>query len=129
MQATFDELLGDPWFSSTWTLQEAVANPDSILISRDGLVLYSSICGATTTVAEYFRIFDIQSKEPNCTELAGGAETKFVTLRDLVGLYKKILVFLQQELPGSCESSISPSMASLKRSRLALLYESNRFNS
>jgi hypothetical protein len=40
-QATpiFDQLLADPWFSSLWTLQEAMASPNSILLSAEGHAL------------------------------------------------------------------------------------------
>lgn len=32
----FRLLLGDPWFSSLWTLQEAMVNPDAVLLSANG---------------------------------------------------------------------------------------------
>jgi hypothetical protein len=33
---TMRELLKDPWFTSLWTLQEAMVNPDAILLCRNG---------------------------------------------------------------------------------------------
>jgi hypothetical protein len=34
--SAFRELLKDPWFTSLWTLQEAMINPDAILLCCDG---------------------------------------------------------------------------------------------
>ncbi|RYN19229.1 hypothetical protein AA0119_g13091 [Alternaria tenuissima] len=35
-RSAFKELLTDPWFTSLWTLQEAMINPDAILLCCDG---------------------------------------------------------------------------------------------
>ncbi|RYP55145.1 hypothetical protein DL768_000264 [Monosporascus sp. mg162] len=36
IHACFQILLADPWYSSTWTLEEAYLRPDAVLFSREG---------------------------------------------------------------------------------------------
>jgi len=100
---TMKRLLEDPWFTSLWTLQEAIANPDAILLSANGIpsVLqnHASIAFEDSSQAEIWyqdstssvRILPIR-------ELKFGPRTEiqdypitYVTLRHLVHISKTIL--------------------------------------
>lgn len=38
--SAFEELVSDPWFQSTWTLQEAIRRPNMFMIGRDEKASY-----------------------------------------------------------------------------------------
>lgn len=83
LEVSINTLLGDPWFSSLWTLQEGMLRKDAIFLSQDAECVHHRV-GLANPEAEMFTLartfstirtalesYDRRSTEPSYMDLVG----------------------------------------------------------
>ncbi|KAI0184659.1 hypothetical protein EV127DRAFT_316831, partial [Xylaria flabelliformis] len=85
LEASIKTLLGDPWFSSLWTLQEGLLRQDAIFLSQEAECVQDRV-GIVASEAEMFSLIRAFSKVRSALELYDGrcTESSYSNLVDSV---------------------------------------------